>query len=386
MGYQAVKIFPRRHSNLDDFIKSADIKSNVSIKGVLLHCPIVVVIFKDHNEIHWPSTLFLLEHALQSASNEGDTVRTYGECLVDWLMYLDSTKTSLETATEINIQAYRNKLYSPSRKEDRRYSAKTVNLRVGTAIRFHEWAQKNNCLSSPLGLNLVQGTLSTKSIYAGRSWVQRVLPKPTERIPRVLTRDEIAAVIFRAYKPYSLMFRWAVITGMRRSELCRLQISDLPKLNGLSVANQHILEMSIRRKGGREVNVYVPIALVEDTHWYIRTDRPKPESGHEQYLFLSLNGKQVDKGILTKRFRDVADDIGSDATLHHLRHTFAVNTLQILQRRNEAGDNINPLKTLQVLMGHRSIESTEIYLTALDIQSDAVEEALAFLYGASLEQ
>jgi site-specific recombinase XerD len=45
---------------------------------------------------------------------------------------------------------------------------------------------------------------------------------------------------------------------------------------------------------------------------------------------------------------------------------------------------MNSLKTLQVMLGHASVESTDLYLQAMETSSDAVMEALGYLYGASL--
>jgi len=185
-------------------------------------------------------------------------------------------------------------------------------------------------------------------------------------------------------KPYSLQFKWAVVTGLRRFELCQLRISDIPKIDPLRIAATSIVDFPIRRKGWRDIPVYVPLSLIEETQWYVLTERPHPAVGNEDVLFLTPRGKAVAKRSLSAEFRRVATAIGSKATLHHLRHTFAVYTLQFLQRRAEAGELLNPLKTLQILMGHSSLDSTQIYLRALDVQNEAVEEALAFLYGGTV--
>jgi integrase len=87
---------------------------------------------------------------------------------------------------------------------------------------------------------------------------------------------------------------------------------------------------------------------------------------------------------MTREFRDVADRLNIKATLHHLRHTFAIQVLGHLQKYELEGEPINAIKTLQVLMGHSSIETTEIYLEAMDVTSDAVAQTLGFLYGGAL--
>ncbi|KHA76964.1 hypothetical protein NC77_18625 [Janthinobacterium lividum] len=61
-----------------------------------------------------------------------------------------------------------------------------------------------------------------------------------------------------------------------------------------------------------------------------------------------------------------------------------MQVLARLQKYENEGDPINALKSLQILMGHASLETTEIYLDAMEVTSDAVAETLGYLYGASL--
>jgi len=112
-------------------------------------------------------------------------------------------------------------------------------------------------------------------------------------------------------------------------------------------------------------------------------NRPKAQAGGEPFVFLTSSGYKLHREEVSRVFRFFADQAGTSAVFHHLRHTYAVTTLEILQRQANAGSSINPLKTLQVLMGHANITSTEIYLAALDVYSDDVAEALDFLYGAA---
>jgi integrase len=92
----------------------------------------------------------------------------------------------------------------------------------------------------------------------------------------------------------------------------------------------------------------------------------------------------VSRSSVSRAFRKCADMIGTDATFHHLRHTFAVHVLKILDSGESKGQTSNSLKTLQVLMGHASVESTETYLRAMEVSSDVVMRALDYLYGATL--
>ncbi|WP_197425029.1 site-specific integrase [Bordetella sp. N] len=179
--------------------------------------------------------------------------------------------------------------------------------------------------------------------------------------------------------PYALMFRWAACTGLRRFELCGLRDTDLQNAYNLPSG---LTQLTLTRKGSRTVHVYAPNKLIDETNWYFVSDRPQHarpiDRGH---IFLTPGGRKIDKGRLSNEFRRVADQIGSNATLHHLRHTYAVTLYRHLERHADNGAAINPLKTLQVLLGHAQTSSTEIYLRALEIDSSAVHSALAYLYG-----
>ncbi|MGJ9420711.1 tyrosine-type recombinase/integrase [Massilia sp. CMS3.1] len=330
--------------------------------------PLIAAILNRDNKIHWLSTTYLAERALESTSLTGDTVRSYGYSLVLWLNYLSSKNLLLELVTEADLQIFRNTVWNRnsgfSEPRQKAYRS-TVIARVETARRFHEWGQSNGKFFSPLGMG---------------GPMRYTLP-PEQRLPKIVKATELKNIIGIAPEPYNLAFKWAVTAGLRRFELCGLSKGQVESLTYGDL--NEIGEMDVYRKGGRLITTYFPNALLHDTIWYIQTSRPTPKKGMEDVLFLSPNGYKLQREEISRVFRRCADKFGIGAVLHHLRHTFAVTTLEILQRKANAGGSVNPLKTLQILMGHRSLESTQIYLRAMDVYSDEVAEALSFLYGAA---
>lgn len=143
--------------------------------------------------------------------------------------------------------------------------------------------------------------------------------------------------------------------------------------------------VDVRRKGGKTMTVAVPSRLVEETNWYVAIERPKIVDSENSHVFIGDRGRPISRQNLSKVFRKCADAIGSTATLHHLRHTFAVSVLHSLNHYEGDGQPMNSIKCLQVLLGHASIETTQIYLQALSMSSDAVREALDYLYGGTIE-
>lgn len=340
------------------------------------------VIVDAHANIHWSSTLFLRYVSSRSNSAEGDTVRTYGESLLPWLTYLVTHSVDLEDISERDLQGFRNQLLV--RDQDiARPSLASAHLKLGTAIRFVRWAQHSGVACSPLG-RMISAAREQRSVGRGSSMCSADfslrLPKPRSRYPIPLNQESIRRLIEILPKPYRLIAKWAISTGLRRFEVCNLRFSDLPMLS-TTLQRQGLQEIRILRKGAVMQSIYAVPALIQETFWYVSCERPVPKNGNESYVFLGRTGKKVSRNAVTRQFRSAADQIGSRCTFHHLRHSFAMYVLDYLENVARKGVDINPLKTLQVLMGHASVDSTEVYLRAYEVTSPWVEAALQFLYG-----
>jgi len=259
MEHRIVKIRPQ--IDLPDLLQLAQAQPGLqqlsSDNFVLQNCPAVVVMFDHRGEIHWLSTLYLAQVAQDSRSTQGRTVETYGESLTKWLDYLASRHIDLAEATERDLMNYRNALCqtkAPSKWE--RYAAQTINLRVMTPFRFHAWGSIQGEMRSPLG----DWAREIKSTQIG-AWFRRgelrrrgkrLTPAIEQRIPRILTVDELKSLFTNAKLPFSLMFKWGVVCGLRRFEICDLGIDDLPQI-GYATDPNALLEMRLLRKGGRRV-------------------------------------------------------------------------------------------------------------------------------------
>jgi integrase/recombinase XerD len=53
-----------------------------------------------------------------------------------------------------------------------------------------------------------------------------------------------------------------------------------------------------------------------------------------------------------------------------------------LQHQAQTTPNINPLKIVQLLLGHSSIQSTAIYLRCVEMNAPEVTKSIEYLYGA----
>lgn len=333
---------------------------------------------------------YLASVAIKSRGETVDTVRTYAESLLEWLKYLKLKRIEQAEVTEEDLQLFRNHLANAPRSLGRVQNvANTVNLRTTVARAFHLWGQKTGVLCSPLGRYL-QFKIPTSSSrnWTGEYAVNRspdsVRMPATSRLPQSLKLEEISRLLNSAPERYRLMFRWGVVVGLRRFEVCQLSLRCLPSIETLSMRGMDLVTIEIKRKGSKTCTVYLPVQIIEETHRYILTERPAPTTNVGQdTVFLKADGTPYSRQSLSRTFRRCADSIGSEATLHHLRHTFATHILAALEARESREVQMNSLKVLQVMLGHSNISTVDTYLRALRVTSDEVRDALGFLYGAT---
>ena len=182
-----------------------------------------------------------------------------------------------------------------------------------------------------------------------KNWAVGETPYPRRefRLPKVLSQEQVAKLIDSATTPfYRVLLMSAYATGARRAELARLKIADMD-----------IDRMVVHIKGGkgrkdRDV-MLSPKLLVELQHHLDRLPR-RPET----WLFPGnrwhTGQNPISPKVTWTACREAARQagLGDEVHPHTLRHCFATHLL-------EAGAD---LRTIQILLGHRDLEETTIYL------------------------
>jgi integrase/recombinase XerD len=171
-------------------------------------------------------------------------------------------------------------------------------------------------------------------------------PRDQRRLPTVLSLEEVARLIDAAgtlFRRTLLMTLYA--TGMRRSELAHLKVSDID--------SQRMIIRVVQGKGGKDRDLPLSPALLETLREYWRWRKPKT------YFFPSRDPRRgSEQPISDKTVWIACSDaarlagIRKRVTPHTLRHSWATQLL-------EAGTD---LRTIQVLLGHGDLETTAKYL------------------------
>lgn len=213
------------------------------------------------------------------------------------------------------------------------YKASTVNRRVAAIVSLYRyWTLEGKALTCP------------------------VLPKrhylrEPQRLPRPVNEQDLRRYFqfiddVRDRAMFTLMLR----CGLRIGEVSALQTPDL-------YLGESPSRMIVRGKGARERTMYLSADAERSLQaWLDR--RPKARDKH---VFLSYQRKQLPTTSITKRINYVRAISGVDLTAHRLRHTFADHLLS-------AG---TPITSIQKLMGHRFVETTQTYAIANDRQVQA---------------
>jgi site-specific recombinase XerD len=167
-------------------------------------------------------------------------------------------------------------------------------------------------------------------------------PKVPQRLPQILSREEIAALID---KTANLKHRALLMTtyagGLRVSEVCKLKVTDID--------SQRMTIRIEQGKGAKDRYTVLSPRLLPELRRYWLTYRPQP------WLFPGARGAAQPTLIKSAQriFRAAKDRAGitKQCGIHGLRHAFATHLL-------EAGEDVH---TIQRLLGHGNLSTTARY-------------------------
>jgi integrase/recombinase XerD len=165
--------------------------------------------------------------------------------------------------------------------------------------------------------------------------------RPARTLPVVMSDEEVRRLLAAAASLRDrALLETAYATGMRLGEVIHLLLTDI---------DSHRMVIRVEQgKGRKDRYVMLSASLLETLRAYWRSEKPKT------FLFPGKDGKgPLHPTSAQKAFQRARESarIEKPISFHTLRHTFATHLL-------EDGANV---RTIQSLLGHRSLESTQRY-------------------------
>lgn len=201
----------------------------------------------------------------------------------------------------------------------------------------------------------------TKTLKKSWSAAETPYPKRADHVPLILSQEEVAQLIDAADTCFHrTLLMTAYATGVRRSELTHLKLSDID--------SQRMVIHVQGGKGRKDRDVMLSPKLLKELREHWLRLRPKPSKwlfpGHQ----LHNNDQPISTKVVWHACRNAAKRAGIKKPVHPhtLRHCFATHLL-------EHGAD---LRNIQMLLGHNDLEQTTIYLHVSELRLNATASPL----------
>ena len=281
-----------------------------------------------------------LEHLEIEKNRSPKTLENYNRYLERFLTFIKSD--NLGSVTEDSVRQYRLFLNRIKDKDGNMLKRVTQNYHIIALRNFLKYMAKRDIKS-----------ISAEKIELGKQEQREVTFLELDELDKLLQSpegDNLDSLRDRAV--LSTLFS----TGMRVSELCSLDRDKIDLSRG---------EFSIRGKGSKIRVVFLSDQAAKDIKKYLdkRSDadealfiRVPPKMVFAKYDDLRLTPRSIQR--IVKKHSIKAGIIGKDVSPHKLRHSMATDLL-----RNGAD-----IRSVQAMLGHSSVTTTQIYTHVTDKQ------------------
>lgn len=260
--------------------------------------------------------------------SSGNTEISYERDLKKMMQYFfeEQNITDVRQITETNLNSYM--LYL----EKKQFAASTVSRSVASMRAFFQYLYKMHIMEND----------PTDALHP---------PKVEKKLPEILSVSEVDLLLNQPSEktPKGIrdkaMLELLYATGIRVSELIRLKTSDINLMMGYIVCRDDEKERII--PFGTPAKKALQKYLKDGRESFIREE-------DEELLFTNCSGKAMSRQGFWKILKSYAQAAGiaKDITPHTLRHSFAAHLVQ----------NGADLKSVQEMMGHSDISSTQMYM------------------------
>ena len=270
------------------------------------------------------------------------TVSAYTQDIVQFAQSLEKQKRTLPNARAVDVRGFIQELFSNS------VDARSVARKLSALRHLYRFLLLDKRIDRDPTLN----------IPLPKQW--KILPKALgkEEVERLLTGGATDALAGPAKRPkhaqaLSLrnraMFEVFYAGALRVSEVVFLRMEDVKLDMG------YVL---VRGKGDKERIVPVGRSAQEALSVYFREARPVLAAGkNSPYLFIARGAKKITRQRVWQMVGAASEQAGRHASPHMLRHSCATHMVE----------NGADLRTVQTLLGHADISTTQVYThVALD--------------------
>ncbi|WP_162253105.1 tyrosine-type recombinase/integrase [Rhodanobacter sp. Soil772] len=359
--------------------------------------------------------------------------------LKDFYDFLDAEKLTLADVDDAALNTYvQSMTNSPSPVTGRPYAERTVIRRLSSVKLLCAWAQRNGLLRHRFCVADVEANLARddrflahlKSVRRTEKFAPEVdeptAPDKSESV-RIPSFDETRRILDALGPPAPIsifatvpnlsekefcrdriMAQCALYAGLRRSEVCGLELSMLTAVRiAADTLPEQMQDIRIFGKGARWRRVHIPTWLIQAMRYYIATERAEvvaaaskrdPAYSEPDRVFLSSVsartglGSAVSPDSLDRIFRKAQEEMSMGPlprepfsyekperyVFHDLRHAYAVLTYILRKQRGDA----DPIKYIQGQLGHVHMSTTsDIYLA----RATALESTLFDHYNSGVK-
>ncbi|MCZ4696494.1 recombinase [Ancylomarina euxinus] len=261
------------------------------------------------------------------------TPKTYRRCPEDFLLKLELRKYALNTA-RVYISCF--EAFINTYKEVDLLDIDEENIQSYLQLLIHQ--QKSDSYINQ-SINAIKFYYEVVLGMPNRFFsIER--PRKSQALPKVLSKEEIGLMIKSTKNiKHRCIISLLYSAGLRRGEVLNLKMADID--------SKRMVINVLKGKGLKDRNSLLSQSVLVDLRKYFEEYKP------QKYLFEGLSGQQYSPTSIGKIVTEAAHKAGikKRVTPHMLRHSFATHLL-------ESGTD---LRYIQVLLGHSSTSTTEIY-------------------------
>ena len=273
-----------------------------------------------------------LENEKKASNN---TLQSYKRDIKQYENYLEQKQKKYNEVTVKEMKEYIEHLQEIGKKPS------TISRNIASIRSFYQYEVKNKKIKED----------PTEGIQS---------PKVEKRVPSILTSNEVSLLLEQPQGTDlkgirdKAMLEFAYATGMRVTEIISLNVEDVNLDDGYVVC----------KNGSKQRTIPLGNISLKALKEYVTSARNVLiKKDDTKALFVNINGSRLTRqGFwkIIKYYKEQAH-ISKDITPHVLRHSFATHLLQ----------NGADLKSIQAMLGHSDILSTQVYM---QFQDDSLKD------------